>query len=87
MKDWWFKDQIQRAWVSIMNNIAEWYEKPTNKDKVKFFSIAKWSCAEVRSMLHLWLKLGYFDEQLYQELTTKAYGLNKMIYNFTQKLD
>ena len=52
-KDYSFKDQIQRATVSIMNNIAEEYERRTNNEFKHFLYIAKGSCGEVRSMLAL----------------------------------
>lgn len=53
MKDYGYKDQLQRASVSIMNNIAEGFERQSNKDFRKFLFIAKGSCGEVRSMLRL----------------------------------
>ncbi len=58
LKDFSYKDQVYRAAVSIMNNIAEGFEKRTNTDFKKFLYIAKASCAEVRSMLYL----GFFLE-------------------------
>lgn len=52
-----FKDQIQRASVSIMNNIAEGFERRGDKELKKFLFIAKGSCGEVRSMIDLALNL------------------------------
>lgn len=86
-RDFGFKDQIQRTSISIMNNIAEWYEKNTEKDKARYFYIAKWSCAEVRSMLHLWNKLWYISKEKYDLILIKLYWLNKMIYSFIKKFE
>lgn len=51
--DYGFKGQMQRAAVSIMNNISEGFERRSNKEFVNFLFIAKGSCGEVRSMLYL----------------------------------
>lgn len=47
-KDYGFRDQIQRASVSIMNNIAEGNESGSDAKYVNFLNIAKGSCSEVR---------------------------------------
>ena len=58
-KDYGFKDQIQRAAVSIMNNIAEGHESGTDAKFFYFLNIARGSCGEVRSMLYLCEDLGF----------------------------
>ena len=67
-RDYGFRDQIQRASVSIMNNIAEGSESGSNATNIKFLHIAKGSCAEVRSMLHLANDLNYCSNETKDQL-------------------
>lgn len=62
-KDFSFRDQMQRASVSIMNNIAEGFERKSNKELINFLYIAKGSCGEVRSMLIVANELKYIEEK------------------------
>lgn len=80
-KDFWFKDQIQRASMSIMNNIAEGFERNSLKEKKRFYTYAKWSTGEVRSMLFVAEELDYISSSACQDLIQKTYAISKMIYN------
>lgn len=86
LKDYGFKDQIQRASVSIMNNIAEGFERKSNKELKQFLFIAKGSCGEVRTMLHLALDLNYIKKDQYDSLVPKAVEISKMISGFISKI-
>ena len=66
-KDYGFRDQIQRAAVSVMNNIAEGFERGSNKDFAKFLFIARASTGEVRSMLYLALDQKYITPEQFKE--------------------
>jgi four helix bundle protein len=66
-KDYSFRDQIQRAAVSVMNNVAEGFERGSNKDFAKFLFIARGSVGEVRSMLYLALDQKYISEEQFKE--------------------
>ena len=85
-KDFGFRDQIQRASVSVMNNIAEGFERKTNKEFKQYLFIAKGSCGEVRSMLYLSKELKNASEKnintyvsLSQEISKIISGLIKTI--------
>ena len=66
-RDFGFVDQIRRAAISIMNNIAEGFERGSNKDFVRFLFIARGSAGEVRSLLYLGLDQGYLTNSEFSE--------------------
>ena len=80
-KDYGFKDQIQRASVSIPSNIAEGFERQTNKEFIQFLFIAKGSCGELQTQLYLSIKLEYLSKKEGQEFIDKAKKISSMIYN------
>lgn len=86
-KDYWFKNQIQRAWISISNNIAEWHERQTNKEFKQFLYIAKWSCWEVRNMLIIWNKLWYISDKDFNKLFDLSLEISKMLQWFIRSLN
>ena len=60
-------NQLRRASISIMNNIAEGYHRYHKNDVIRFFNIAYSSCQEVKSMLFLSQQLGYIDDAKFNE--------------------
>jgi len=85
-KDYSFRDQICRAAVSVMNNIAEGYERKGNKEFVKFLYIAKGSCAEVRSMLYLGIDLGYIQKMEFEKTYNQSLEISKMLSSLIKKI-
>lgn len=85
-RDYGFRDQIQRASVSIMNNIAEGFERKSNAEFRQFLFIAKGSCGEVRSMIYLAKELGYISENKFIHLNQESIEISKTISGFIKTL-
>ncbi len=75
-RDYSFRDQLQRAAVSVMNNIAEGFERRTPKDFAHFLDLAKGSCGEVRSMLYVAEDLDYLTATPASDLRQTAEKLS-----------
>ena len=84
--DFGFKDQIQRDSVSIMNNIAEGFERMSNNEFRHFLYVAKGSCGEVRSMLILAKKLNKLPEEKADELKKISLEISKMLSGLIKTL-
>ncbi len=74
-----FKTQLQRAAVSISSNIAEGYERTSNPEFIRFLDIARGSCGEVRSQLHVALRVQLLSEAPALSLILDARRLSKRI--------
>ena len=85
-KDYSFRDQLCRAAVSITNNIAEGFEKGTEKDFIKFLYIAKGSCGEVRSMLYLAVELDYLSRVKFNDFYENTTEISKILGGFIKSL-
>lgn len=78
-RDFGLRDQIRRAAVSVMSNIAEGYERNSPGDFYRFLMIAKASCAEVRSQLYVALDVGYLTEGEFKPLITISTEVGRII--------
>jgi four helix bundle protein len=85
-KDFGFRDQICRASVSIMNNIAEGFERKSDSEFKHFLFMAKGSCGEVRSMLHLAIELNYINQENYNTLSGLSLEISKMLSGLIKSL-
>jgi len=86
-KDFSFKNQIERASVSVMNNIAEGFERRTNKELRNFLFIAKGSAGEVRSMLNLGLELGYIQKEDFKKMYNLTIEISRLLSGLIKALD
>ena len=85
-RDYSYKDQILRAVVSICNNIAEGFERRSNKEFRQFLFIAKGSCAEVRSMLYIGLELKYILQKDFQLAYDLCLEVSKLLSGLIKTL-
>ena len=84
--DYGLRDQIRRAAVSIMSNIAEGFERGSDKELRQFLIIAKASAGEVRSLLYVARDLAYLDVPTYDRLTEQASRVSRQIAKFAKYL-
>ena len=85
-KDFGLKDQIRRAAVSIMSNIAEGFERGGDKEFAQFIVLAKGSSAEVRSQLYVALDEGYIDQDTFERLSRATLEINWMLMGLMKYL-
>ena len=85
-KDFGLRDQIRRAAISIMSNIAEGFERGGNQEFIQFLYVAKGSCGEVRSQLYVALDQEYVDQRVADNLLMILKRLSVMIKHLIDHL-
>jgi len=78
-RDFGLRDQIRRAAVSVMSNIAEGFERGSSSEFHQFLTIAKASCGEVRSQLYVASDAGYMDEPAFRALIAQSEEVSRII--------
>ena len=85
-RDFGLKDQIRRASVSILSNIAEGFERGGDKEFSQFLAIAKGSCGEVRAQLYVALDQRYCSQEVFDRLSENAIEVGQLISGFLKYL-
>lgn len=86
-RDFAFRDQISRASIYVLNNIAEGHERDSLKEFSRFLKIAKGSCGEVRSMLIIAKDLEYLNSDVSNSLIKKCISISKQLAGFIKYLN
>lgn len=85
-RDYGFKDQVQRAAISIMSNIAEGFDRGTNKEFNQFLTIARASAAEVKSLCYAAKDVNYLTDAEFNSLHHEVAKISGLINGFMQYL-
>ena len=86
-RDYAMIDQMRRAALSVMNNIAEGFERFRRNEFMQYLSTSKASAGEVRSMIYAAFDVGYIDERTQLAMVAQAEEVGKMITSFRTGLE
>ncbi|MGV7105990.1 four helix bundle protein [Flavobacterium sp. U410] len=85
-KDFGLKDQLQRAALSISNNIAGGFERETKKELIRFLYISKGSAGECRNMFNFLQMFEYVNEENFYEYRNDVLEISKQLGNYIKYL-
>jgi four helix bundle protein len=85
-KDFELRNQMRRASISVLSNIAEGFERGGDSEFIQFLSIAKGSCGEVRAQLYAALDLKYLSEDEFKQTFEKTTEVSRLISGFIDYL-
>lgn len=81
-KEWAFTDQLKRATLSISNNIAEGFERETDKELIRFLYFSKGSAGEVRNIINVLKAVKYITPEEADSLKNDIIGISKQLSNY-----
>jgi len=79
LRDYGFKDQITRSGLSIASNIAEGFERGSQKENIVFLSYAKGSSGELRTQVYIGMDIGYIKKAVGEEWLREAREISSML--------
>ncbi len=85
-RDFGLRDQIRRASVSVMSNIAEGFERRGDREFARFLHIAKGSAAEVRAQLYVGADVGFITRDQLDDLKRNIEEISRMIHGLIRSL-
>jgi four helix bundle protein len=85
-RDFGYRDQIQRAAVSVMSNIAEGFDRGSNKEFIQYLVISRASVSEVKSLTYAGLDIGHIDQNTFDNLAARCVKLTNLLDGFIRYL-
>ena len=79
LRDYGFKDQITRSGLSIPSNIAEGFERESQKDCIKFLTYAKGSCGELRCQIYIGMDIEYIPKDVGKKWVQETIEISSML--------
>ena len=79
LRDFGFKDQITRSGLSIPSNIAEGFERESQKENITFLSYAKGSCGELRCQIYIGMDIDYIPKNVGKKWLQEATEISAML--------
>ena len=86
LKDYGFRDQITRAGLSMPSNIAEGYERNSNKELTLFLNYAKGSAGELRAQIYIGMEIGYINRENGKHWLQEAEEISKMLHGLMRTI-
>jgi four helix bundle protein len=86
-RDYGLSNQMQRASVSIMSNIAEGHERNNPKEFRRYLVIARASCAELRCQFYIAYDVGYIDQNSFESYLNQCLEVSRMLRGLQNSLD
>lgn len=83
-RNYGLRDQITRAAISIPSNIAEGFERKSNKEFIHFLYITKGSCGELRTQLYIAFKTDNLSKKNFSDYLDKTHKISAMLYKLIQ---
>ena len=86
IKDYGFRDQITRSGLSIPSNVAEGYERNSNKELALFLNYAKGSAGELRTQIYIGIEIGYINREIGKIWLQESEEISKMLHGLIRTI-
>ena len=85
-KDFGFRDQITRSGLSVPSNIAEGFERDSERDFIRFLRYAKGSCGELRTQVYIGINIGYIERSIGKTWVNETREISAMLVGFINSI-